>query len=202
MNREDWNRRYSGSELIWTAEPNRFLAEEISTLPAGRALDLACGEGRNAVWLASRGWRVDAVDFSAVALQKARRLAEAREIDVNWVEEDVESYAPASGGHDLVVLIYLHLPWDRMRGVLGRAAEAVAPGGTFLLVGHDRSNIEQGHGGPQRAEVLYTAEQIANALSGLDVEEAAHRLRPVDTADGPKTAIDCLVRATRPIQLD
>jgi 2-polyprenyl-3-methyl-5-hydroxy-6-metoxy-1,4-benzoquinol methylase len=67
--REDWNARYAASELLWTAEPNRLFAAEIAGLEPGRALDLACGEGRNAVWLAEQGWRVTAVDFSDVALE-------------------------------------------------------------------------------------------------------------------------------------
>jgi len=197
MNREDWDRRYSGSELVWTAEPNRFLAEEVSALKAGRALDLACGEGRNAVWLAARGWRVDAVDFSPVALEKARRLAEAREVEVNWIEHDVESYIGARHANDLVALIYLHLPWERMRRVLAGAEEALAPEGTLLVVGHDLSNLKEGHGGPQDARVLYTASRIASELAGLKLAEAGLRLRPVETERGRVTAIDCLVRATR-----
>ena len=72
MGPEDWNRRYSGSELLWTAQPNRFLVAEATGLPPGRALDLACGEGRNAVWLAAQGWRVTGVDFSEMAISKAR----------------------------------------------------------------------------------------------------------------------------------
>jgi SAM-dependent methyltransferase len=77
MERQDWDRRYRGSELVWTAQPNRFVADELGELPPGRALDLGAGEGRNAVRLAERGWRVTAVDFSPVALDKARRLARA-----------------------------------------------------------------------------------------------------------------------------
>ena len=77
MEREQWDERYRADELIWKVEPNRFLVEEVAGLVPGRALDLACGEGRNALWLAERGWQVTAVDFSAVGLEKARRLASA-----------------------------------------------------------------------------------------------------------------------------
>ncbi len=93
MEREDWDRRYGGTELIWTAEPNRFVVEELGDLPAGRALDLGAGEGRNAVWLAERGWRVTAVDFSPVALDKARRLARARGVSVDWALEGLPASA-------------------------------------------------------------------------------------------------------------
>lgn len=78
-----WDRRYAGSELVWTSEANRFLAAEAEGLAVGRALDLACGEGRNAVWLAQRGWQVTGVDFSQVGLDKAARLAEQRGV---WVQ--------------------------------------------------------------------------------------------------------------------
>ena len=115
MDREAWNQRYSGEKLLWAAEPNRFLVEELSDLEPGAALDLACGEGRNAVWLAARGWEVDAVDFSDVALDKARRLAASRDVSVAWQLADLEDYRPAARRYDLVILFYLQLPWDRMR---------------------------------------------------------------------------------------
>jgi SAM-dependent methyltransferase len=198
MDREDWNRRYAGRELLWTAEPNRFLVEELATLPPGRALDLACGEGRNAIWLAGRGFTVDAVDFSDVALEKARALAAGRGVQVRWIEADVESFDPRQAAYDLVILFYLHLPWDRMKPMLRRAAAAVAAGGTFLLVGHDLENLTRGHGGPQSPEVLYTPRQVAGQLDRLDLVTAARRERPVDTGEESGVAIDCLVRARAP----
>ena len=96
--REDWNERYRRAELLWTAEPNRLFAAEVGELVRGRALDLACGEGRNAVWLAERGWTVTAVDFSDVAIEKAARLAASRGVHVEWVVADVTGYEPAHGG--------------------------------------------------------------------------------------------------------
>jgi SAM-dependent methyltransferase len=196
MDRDDWNRRYAGKDLLWSAEPNGFLVDEVATLPPGRALDLACGEGRNALWLAERGWRVDGVDYSDVALDKAHRVADARGVEVGWAHEDVESYTP-SPGYDLVILFYLQLPWESMRGVIRRGAAAVANGGTFLLVGHDLTNLEKGHGGPKSPAVLYTPDDVVGELSELRIVEAARRLRPVDTDDGIVNAIDCLVRAVR-----
>jgi SAM-dependent methyltransferase len=199
MDREGWDRRYAGADLVWTADANRFLVEEVSTLAPGRALDLASGEGRNAVWLAERGWAVTAVDFSAVGIDKARRLAAGRAVDsIEWIEADLTDHVPEPGAFDLVVVLYLHLPWPRMAPVLRRAAAALAPGGTFLLVGHDRSNLEQGHGGPQDPAVLYTAESVAAELHGLRIVEAGRRERPVDLPEGGRVvAIDCLVRAER-----
>ena len=197
MKKEDWDKRYSGTGLLWSVEPNRFLVEETAALAPGRALDLAAGEGRNAVWLAERGWSVDAVDFSTVALTKAHRLAEARGVALNWIEADVEQHSLAESEYDLVIVFYLHLPWERMRHVLHAASEAVAPQGTLLLVGHDRTNLDGGHGGPRNSDVLYTPEEVAGALPGLRIDEATRRERPVETEAGVATAIDCLVRASR-----
>jgi SAM-dependent methyltransferase len=195
MDREDWDRRYLEKELVWSAEPNRFLVEEVAELTPGRALDLGAGEGRNALWLAGRGWRVMAVDFSEVALDKARRIAVGRGVEVEFVHADLTEYQPERAAFDLVLVLYLHLPWHQMTTVLGRARAALASGGTFLLVGHDRSNLEHGHGGPQRLEVLYTADEVAGLFGGLAIEEAGTRRRPVETDQGVVQAIDCLVRA-------
>jgi SAM-dependent methyltransferase len=141
MDASDWDRRYQGSELLWGAGPNRFLAEEVDDLAPGRALDLAAGEGRNAIWLAERGWRVRAIDFSPVALERARRLASDRGVEVDFVEADLTTYQPETQAFDLVAVFYLHVPWRELEPILRRAAAAVAPGGTFLLVGHDLSNL-------------------------------------------------------------
>jgi len=195
VDRDDWNRRYTEKELVWSAEPNQFLVQEISELAPGRAIDLAAGEGRNAVWLAERGWRVTAVDYSRVGLDKARQIAKARGVDVEWVEADLLEFAPQPGGFDLVLLLYLQLPWNWMRDVVQGAARAVAPGGTFLLVGHDRKNLDHGHGGPKDPDVLYTPRELTAELGELQVIEADRRQRSVDTDEGSATAIDCLVRA-------
>ncbi len=198
MERADWNRKYAGAELVWTAQPNRFLVEEVSELAPGRALDLAAGEGRNAVWLAERGWRVTAVDFSDVAIDKARGLASARGVDVDWLDADLRRWSPPAALFDLVIVLYLHLPWRDFEPVLERAASAVAPRGTFLLVGHDSSNLERGHGGPQDAGVLYTPEQVAEVVGRqLEIEKASRVERPVETQAGTAVAIDCRVRARR-----
>lgn len=198
MQREDWDRRYSEPKLLWSATPNRFLVQETSDLEPGRALDLACGEGRNALWLAELGWRVTGVDFSSVAIAKARRRAEEEHADVSFVCADLLEYEPDGGAYDLVVLLYLQLPSAERRRVLARAVEALAPGGTFLLVGHDLANVTEGVGGPSDPDVLYTPERIVSELEGLEIEKAERVLRDVDDADRP--AIDALVRARRPAQ--
>ncbi len=198
MNREHWDERYGTEELIWKAEPNRFLVEELDALAPGRALDVACGEGRNAVWLASKGWRVTGADFSRAGLAKAQRLATDRGVEVTWVEADVVEWQPPTASFDLVVVMYLHLPAEQRRRALAHAAAALAPGGVLLVVGHDTSNLLKGTGGPQDPAVLFTPEEIVEDLSGLRIERAEQVKRTVVSDAGETTAIDALVRAVRP----
>ena len=199
MDSASWDRRYEGRELVWTAEPNRFLVAETETIAPGRAIDLACGEGRNAIWLAERGWQAVGADFSEVGLRKARELANRRGVNVEWVAADLLDYRPDPRAFDLVLAFYLQVPAAERRPILHAAAEAVAPGGTFLLVAHDSSNLQHGHGGPQDPAVLYTADDVVDDLAdaGLNVERAERVERPVQTPDGERIALDALVRAHR-----
>lgn len=169
-----WDERYAAAELMWGAEPNRWFAAETGDLPAGRALDLAAGEGRNAIWLARHGWQVTAVDFSSVALERGRRLA-AAEPDpalaerINWLAVDVLTYRPPAAAFSLVSVVYLQLPAQERRQVMRLAAEAVAPGGVLLVIGHDTTNLTEGVGGPQDAAVLFTPDDILADVVGTDI---------------------------------
>jgi SAM-dependent methyltransferase len=192
MEARDWDERYAAEDLVWGVAPNRFVERECSNLTPGRAVDLACGEGRNAIWLASRGWNVIAVDFSAVAIGKAHQLA--RGVDVDWRVADLLEFRPDPATFDLVLLSYLQIPAADRDVVWTRAADAVAPGGTFLLVGHDSRNLTDGYGGPQHPSVLYTAADVVPYLDGFTIEKAGEELRTVASGE---TAIDCLVRAVR-----
>src|SRR5438876_4921718 len=116
---------YSKHEHLWSAKPNRMLVAEVGELPPGRALDLACGEGQNAVWLATLGWDVLGVDFSEVAIAKARRRAAAEGLDVEFVCADLLDFAPESGAFDLVVVLFLHFDAEERGVVLPRAADAL-----------------------------------------------------------------------------
>jgi SAM-dependent methyltransferase len=195
VDRAEWNRRYADGERPLVTEPSRFLVAEADGLPPGRALDLACGAGRNALWLADRGWRVTGVDYAGAALATARRLASERGLAVDWIEADLLEYEPPRGTFDLVVVLYLQVPADERRAILARAAGAVAPGGTFLLVGHHADNLTEGVGGPKYREVLYTEQDVAAELPGLAVVRAERVLRPVEDEGD---AVDVLVRARRP----
>ena len=207
MDAEAWDQRYAASELVWSREPNQFVAAEVADLAPGTAVDLAAGEGRNAIWLASRGWSATAVDFSQVALDKGAQLVEEAGIElegtVAWVCADATTWQPAEPV-DLVVVAYLQLPAeDRRRAVRG-AVTMLRPGGTLLLVAHDSTNLTEGTGGPQDPSVLMTAEEVLDDLSGLDVEviraeRVAREVRSADEHGGEerRTAWDCLVRVVR-----
>jgi SAM-dependent methyltransferase len=198
MTSDDWDRRYAEPRLVWSAEPNRFLAEEAAGLAPGRALDLACGEGRNALWLARRGWDVTGVDFSAVAIDKARRMAAEAGVAARFVRADLAEHVPEPASADLVALVYLQLPEPLRTTVLARAAVALRPGGTLLWIAHDLANLDGGHGGPRDPAVLSTPGGVAAALAGLDVVRAEVVRRPVATEAGEAVALDTLVRAARP----
>ena len=198
MRREDWDRRYGDVENLWATKPNRFLVAEASELPVGRALDVACGEGQNAIWLASLGWDVTGVDFSEVAIGKASARAAREEIDAAFVCADLVEYEPARAAYDLVLVMYLHISSAQRRAVHEKAAAAVAPGGTFVLLGHDLANLTDGVGGPKDPDLLYTAAEIAAELPGLELEKATTVLRDVDGEE--RDAIDTLVRAHRPLR--
>ncbi len=193
-----WDERYGGEEFVWKTSPNRFLVAELVDLVPGRALDIACGEGRNAVWLAEQGWQVTGVDFSPVGLAKARRLAREHDVTVDWVEEDVVDWEPPPEAFDLVIILYLHVPADDRRRVTAHAGHALAPGGTLLVVGHDATNLTDGYGGPQDPTVLFTPEQVVSDLKELRVTRAEQVRRDVETDQGRRVAIDALVRALKP----
>jgi SAM-dependent methyltransferase len=221
MDAQAWDRRYAGTKLVWDAGPNRFVVDETSRLAPGRALDLACGEGRNAIWLAARGWVVVGVDFSAVALEKARALAGEAGVDVEWVLADVVTWRPEPGAFDLVLLSYLHLPRETRRDVLAASVSALGVGGMIVMVGHDRANLTEGFGGPQDPSILLDADEVLDdllaaartadaagsavpelpAVPDLKIETAGRVMRPVPasaSADGAEhTAIDTLVVAVR-----
>jgi len=203
MDSAEWDARYAAADLVWTAAPNRWVEAEFADPRPGRALDLACGEGRNVLWLAGRGWQVTAVDFSGVALAKGRHAAQAAGVSradrIEWVEADLLTYQPAEGGYDAVLIAYLQLAADERRVVVARAATALAEGGSVLVVAHDAANLTRGVGGPPDPAVLYTADDVRADLgvSGvpLRIDRAEQVLRPVEGQ--PRPAIDLLVRATR-----
>jgi SAM-dependent methyltransferase len=198
-----WDERYAASDLVWSATPNMWVEQIASGLTPGTALDLAGGEGRNALWLAALGWKATVVDFSQVALDRARQLADEQlgsaAERLHTERADLLQYSPRPRSFDLVLVVYLQVPAEQRSLALRAAAEAVAPGGQLLVVAHDTANITDGFGGPQDPAVLYSADDIVDDLdgTGLDIVRAETAVRPVQTDDGPRQALDALVLATR-----
>lgn len=200
MDASAWDERYAASELVWSRGPNQFIEAECTDLPPGRAVDLACGEGRNAIWLAARGWDVTAVDFSPVALDKGRTLA--GELPVEWVCADATAWQGED--LDLAVVAYFQVPAAMRRDAVRHVVSALRPGGTLVWVAHDSTNLTEGTGGPQDPAVLMTADDLVVDLAGIEVDVVrAERVARTVSADDPhgsevtSTAWDCLVRLVR-----
>ncbi len=194
----DWDRRYSGQDLIFSAEPTSILVELVAHLPPGRALDLGAGEGRNTLWLAQQGWRVTAVDFSRTGLAKAQRRARANGLDIDCVHADLREHEPPVQAFDLVLIAFVHPLPDQRPAIFRRAADAVAHGGHLLAVGRDLSDCGSGYGGPSDPRRRYTPRRLASAFPGLTElrRDAVRRApRPDEAPPGPT---DTVVWCTRP----
>lgn len=195
--RSGWDERYAEAAVahssVWSLEPNAWIAQAVGGLEPGTAVDLGAGEGRNALWLASLGWGVTAVDFSSVGLATGASRAESLGLDIEWVTADATTWI-APDQVDLVVVAYLQLPADDLARALGNAIGYLVPGGTIAVIGHDADNLVRGVGGPQDATVLYTVDALREIAAGLRIVECRQFDRPT-----PKgTAIDAvlLARAT------
>lgn len=203
----DWDRRYGGADLVWSAEPNVWVRELCEGLLPGWALDIAAGEGRNALWLVEQGWDAVATDFSAVAVARMGEIADRRLGDrrgaFTAVVADATGPQPrppsdlsvdsGTGGFELVLLVYLHLPPEQWRAALAAAVDAAGPGGAVLVVAHALRNLTEGVGGPQDPGILLDPEAVVDSAAGLpvDVELAELRERVVPGADRP--ALDSVV---------
>ena len=179
----------------WSGEPGR-IASSPRNWPGWNpawALRLGTGEGRNAIWLAERGWQVTGVDFSATGLARAAELARQRGVSVDWVQDDLLGYEPAPAGYDLVLIAYIQLPADELTRLVRAAVTALAPGGTLLAVGHDPGQPGGGLRRPAVSARALDAVSVAAELDGLTVERAEQVQRHVQTADGERVAIDTLV---------
>lgn len=201
---EAWDERYATRGMVWGTEPNRFLAEYATGLAPRRVLDLGCGQGRNAVWLATQGHRVTGIDLSPVAIEQARRMAADHTVEVLLkVANVVDDWTPPSGTFDLVVLSYLQLPPHDRRVAHAKATEAVAPGGTVWLIAHHSDNITDGVGGPPYPEVLFDESALAGDFSDLDLLSNEKVYRDVEGEDGVvRVAHDILLVATKPLEPD
>ena len=187
MDSRGWDQRFTDNPNHFGTEPNTLLKRHVAGLTPGTAADVGCGQGRNTVWLLDRGWDVTAVDFSEVALRHTREAAGATPA-LTTVQADVSEWRPKDT-FDLVVAAYLHLPPERLRATWRHLASITAPGGTLVVIGHDRAN--RGNG-PKDPDVLFHADDVVAALPDTWTVKVAEA---VDRGEG---SIDALVVATAP----
>lgn len=197
-----WNERYGQHGKVWSGNPNPQLVAEAADLPAGTALDVGCGEGADTVWLARRGWQVTGVDISAVALERAAGHAAGLEPpgSIVWEHHDLLVWAPPPAAFALVSAQFMHLPKVDRDPLFARLADAVAPGGTLLLVGHSPQDVQAGVHAHFGADLFFTAEQLAAALDPAAWQLLVSQARPRTSSghDGQTITIhDEVLRAVR-----
>lgn len=171
-----WDERYSSDEYVYGTEPNQFFKNEIDKLAPGKILFLGEGEGRNAVYAASLGWDVDAVDSSIVGKEKAIKLGASKGVEINYVVADLNEYAPQPGKYDAVVIIYLHLPEPLRKKVFKEAAASLAKGGKIIFESYDKDQLKYNSGGPKNPDLLYSLEDIYTDFHELDIEKFSKEL--------------------------
>jgi len=202
--RQRWDDRYAQSQQVWTGRVNETIVEVASPLAPGTALDLGCGEGADALWLAERGWNVTGLDLSQVAVDRAAAEARRRGIAdrCTWVAGDVLLWTPPTSGFDLVASHFVHESPEDREAYWRAAAAMLAPGGRLLIVGHHPSDVEHGGQGPRDPAVLFTPDEVASVLEevrGLSVERAEARPRIAADGSESRSRVDTVVVARRAI---
>jgi SAM-dependent methyltransferase len=198
-----WDERYRSAGRVWSGRPNPQLVAEVAGRAPGRAFDVGCGEGADAVWLARAGWAVVAADISAVALERAASHAGDAGPDVaariEWRQADLLAQAPEPGGYDLVSAQFIQLPPELRTALFTALAAAVGEGGMLLVVGHHPSDLDTGVPRPPMPELFYTPEEIAGLLDGSwTVRSCEARSRPATTPEGAEVTIhDTVLAAIR-----
>jgi 2-polyprenyl-3-methyl-5-hydroxy-6-metoxy-1,4-benzoquinol methylase len=180
-----WEERYSGDERIWSGNPNPQLVAEVTALTPGTALDVGCGEGGDVIWLARRGWRVTGADFSANGLARAARNAAAAGVAdrTDWWQVDARVFTADGRSYDLVTSHFLHPPDGGMVEVTRRLAEAVAPGGHLLVVGHAPSEVFTHLTANQRSAMFLAEDLLPSLPDGFEALVVEQRPRTM-TRDG------------------
>jgi len=194
----EWDERYAGAEQVWSGSPNGALVAEVAELRPGRALDVGCGEGADAVWLAHQGWEVTALDVSRVALDRAAQHARQAGADVRWVHAGLAEAHLPEGAFDLVSAQYpalLRTPGDDAERAL---LTAVAPGGTLLVVHHADVDPDQARAhGFDPADYVGPADVAALLGGGWQVEVDEKRSRDIASGAGAHHTHDLVLRARR-----
>lgn len=184
MDATHWNQRYAGDGFVYGSEPNAFLAEHADLIPTGPVLCIAEGEGRNAVFLASRGLEVTAVDQSKVGLAKARSLAESRGLHITTTLANLIDFEIEEASWNAVVSIWAHLPKPLRREVHGRCVRGLRPGGVFVLEAYTPAQLRYGTGGPRDIEALMALGDLREELTGLELVVAREIERHVQEGQG------------------
>ncbi|MBC9734608.1 class I SAM-dependent methyltransferase [Nocardioides sp. zg-578] len=194
-----WDERYAGTDAVWSGRPNRRLVEQAADLPPGRAVDVGCGEGADAVWLAQQGWQVTGVDVSRVALERAAAHAAEAGVAVEWRRVDLMAGEELPATYDLVSAHFLHPPADQLADVLRRLGAAVVPGGTLLFVGHHPRDLAARDQHASMLPLMLTPEQVVAHLDPQvwDVRVAETQAREQLVEGTPTTVHDSVVRAVR-----
>jgi SAM-dependent methyltransferase len=199
---KSWDEFYRSREALWSGNANPQLVAEASDLPPRTALDAGCGEGGDVIWLAQQGWHVTGVDFSKTALRRAADNATATDPElparITWTHADLATWQPARQ-YDLVTSHFMHLPAKIREPLFGALVQAVAPGGTLLIVGHHPSDVQSAIGRPDLPDWYFTAEDIAGTLDPEHwaVAVAESRDRTFIRDDSEFTIADTVIRATR-----
>ncbi len=192
-----WNQRYSSETYAYGTEPNDFLVAMFEKLPKGKVLCLAEGEGRNAVWLARQGCAVTAVDASEVGLEKARRLADARGVNITTVHADLAVFEIEPQQWDAIVSIFCHLPSELRRSVHRSCVEGLRPGGVMLLEAYTPVQLDYRTGGPPTADMMMDGESLRTELAGLEFLHLRECVREVHEGEfhhGAGAVVQALAR--------
>ncbi len=196
-----WDQHYGSEPTLWSGRPNPVLVDEVTDLPPGRALDVGRGVGADALWLASLGGQVLGADVSQVALDRAAAAADAAGLSdqVMWVQHDLLAWTPPARSFDLVSAQFFHLLADDRPRVYGGLADAVAPGGTFLVVAHHPSDLDTTVSRPPVEELFFTADEIAELLDDeWEIQVSEARPRITKDPDGRDVTItDAVLKARR-----
>jgi len=174
-----WNERYSAPAYAYGTEPNDFLRSIADRIPPGPVLCLAEGQGRNAVYLASLGHDVLAVDQSPVGLERAQELAASRGVTIATEVADLANFEIGRGKWSGIIAIFSHLPPDLRARVFGAAVEGLAPGGAFVLEAYRPKQLEYGTGGPREISLLMSLGALRNELAGLRIEHGVETEREI-----------------------
>lgn len=160
MSSDFWNERYAAVEYVYGIEPNDFFKEQLNLLPAGKILLPGEGEGRNAVYAAQKGWQVDAFDISSAAMQKAQKLANEKQVKINYQIDDLLFFQPKMDFYNTTALIFVHLPRKQRRIVSVKLWESLRQGGKLIMEVFSKEQLNFQTGGPSDAELLYSEAEI------------------------------------------